>query len=253
VLLKMGAYGMLRISATMFPEVIASVAWLLAGAGVVNIVYGAAVVLRQTDLKRLIAFSSVSHMGFVLLGISSVVGVNGIVSPVGMMGASLQMFAHGIIAGLLFLLVGYVYEKAHTRYIPDLGGLASRMPLLATALVVAGLASLGLPSTVGFVAEIHVFLGTFPVWSWLTAVGAFGVVLTAGYILWMIQRIMFGTQNQYLDDVSDATPLELVPVALMITTIMVVGIYPAVIVDVFSNGIQPIVDAMGPAVAALSR
>jgi len=253
VLLKMGAYGMLRISATMFPGVIADFAWLLAGAGVVNIVYGAAVVLRQTDLKRLIAFSSVSHMGFVLLGISSIVGVDGRVSPVGLTGASLQMFAHGIIAGLLFLLVGYVYEKAHTRYIPDLGGLASRMPLLATALVVAGLASLGLPSTVGFVAEIHVFLGAFPVWSWLTAVGTFGVVLTAGYILWMIQRIMFGVQNHTLDDVSDATPLELAPVALMIVAIMVVGIYPAVIADVFSSGIQPITDAMGAALAAASR
>ena len=253
VLLKMGAYGMLRISATMFPGVIADFAWLLAGAGVVNIVYGAAVVLRQTDLKRLIAFSSVSHMGFVLLGISSIVGVDGRVSPVGLTGASLQMFAHGIIAGLLFLLVGYVYEKAHTRYIPDLGGLASRMPLLATALVVAGLASLGLPSTVGFVAEIHVFLGAFPVWSWLTAVGAFGVVLTAGYILWMIQRIMFGVQNHTLDDVSDATLLELAPVALMIVAIMVVGIYPAVIADVFSSGIQPIADALGTALGAASR
>jgi NADH-quinone oxidoreductase subunit M len=253
VLLKMGAYGMLRISATMFPQVIADVAWLLAGAGVINIVYGAAVVLRQTDLKRLIAFSSVSHMGFVLLGISSIVGVDGRVSPVGMTGASLQMFAHGIIAGLLFLLVGYVYEKAHTRYIPDLGGLASRMPLLATALVVAGLASLGLPSTIGFVAEIHVFLGTFPVWSWLTAVGAFGVVLTAGYILWMIQRIMFGAQNHDLDDVSDATPLELIPVGLMIVAIMVIGIYPSLIADVFSTGIQPITDAMGSALSAASR
>ena len=253
VLLKMGAYGMLRVSVTMFPEVTRDIAWLLAGAGVVNILYGAAVVFRQTDLKRLIAFSSVSHMGFVLLGLSSVAGIDGRVSPVGLTGASLQMFAHGAITGLLFLLVGYVYEKAHTRYMPDLGGLASRMPLLATSLVVAGLASLGLPSTAGFAAEIHVFLGAFPVWSWLTAVGAFGVVLTAGYILWMIQRIMFGARNQRFDDVSDATPLELVPVALMIIAIMVVGIYPAVIADVFSSGVQPIVDSLESAATAISR
>ncbi len=208
---------------------------------------------RQTDLKRLIAFSSVSHMGFVLLGLSSVVGVDGRISPVGLTGRVLQMFAHGAITGLLFLLAGYVYEKAHTRYMPDLGGLASRMPLLAASLVVAGLASLGLPSTAGFAAEIHVFLGAFPVWSWLTAVGAFGVVLTAGYILWMIQRIMFGARNQRLDDVSDATPLELVPVALMIIAIMVVGIYPAVIADVFSSGVQPIVDSLESAATAISR
>lgn len=244
VLLKMGAYGMLRVSAMMFPEVTQEIAWLLAGAGVVNILYGAIVVFRQTDLKRLIAFSSISHMGFVLLGISSVIGVDGHISPIGITGASLQMFAHGAITGLLFLLVGYIYEETHTRYIPDLGGLASRMPLLAASLVIAGLASLGLPSTAGFAAELHVFLGTFPVWSWMTAVGAFGVVLTAGYILWMIQRIMFGTRNQRLDNVSDATPLQLVPVALMIVAIFVVGIYPAVITDVFSNGIQPIIGSM---------
>tara|TARA_B100000315_G_scaffold132679_1_gene122197 strand:+ start:29976 stop:31457 length:1482 start_codon:yes stop_codon:yes gene_type:complete len=244
VLLKMGAYGMIRVSVTMFPGVISDIAWLLAAAGVVNILYGAVVVLRQTDLKRLIAFSSISHMGFVLLGLSVVVGVNGEVSAVGLTGAALQMFTHGTITGLLFLLVGYIYEKAHTRYIPDLGGLAGRMPLLTTSLVVAGLASLGLPSTSGFVAEIHVFLGAFPVWSWLTAVGAFGVVITAGYILWMIQRSMFGPRNPHLNDVADATPLEMLPVAAMVIAIMAVGIYPSLLVDVFSSGLQPIVDSL---------
>ena len=118
VLIKMGGYGMIRVSTAMFPDVISDVAWLLAAAGAMNVLYGAVVTMRQTDLKRLIAFSSVSHMGFVLLGISSVVGVGGAVSPVGLTGASLQMFTHGTITGLLFLLVGLMYEKAHTRYIP---------------------------------------------------------------------------------------------------------------------------------------
>jgi NADH-quinone oxidoreductase subunit M len=244
VLLKMGAYGMIRVSVSMFPGVISDIAWLLATAGVVNILYGAAVVLRQTDLKRLIAFSSISHMGFVLLGLSVVVGVDGAVSTVGLTGAALQMFTHGTITGLLFLLVGYIYEKAHTRYIPDLGGLAGKMPLLTASLVVAGLASLGLPSTSGFVAEIHVFLGAFAVWSWLTAIGAFGVVITAAYVLWMIQRSMFGPRNPHLDDVSDATPLEMLPVAAMVIAIMVVGIYPSPIADVFSSGLAPIVDSL---------
>ena len=244
VLLKMGAYGMIRVSVSMFPGVISDIAWLLATAGVVNILYGAAVVLRQTDLKRLIAFSSISHMGFVLLGLSVVVGVDGAVSTVGLTGAALQMFTHGTITGLLFLLVGYIYEKAHTRYIPDLGGLAGKMPLLTASLVVAGLASLGLPSTSGFVAEIHVFLGAFAVWSWLTAIGAFGVVITAAYILRMIQRSMFGPRNPHLDDVSDATPLEMLPVAAMVIAIMVVGIYPSLIADVFSSGLAPIVDSL---------
>ena len=145
VLLKMGAYGMIRVSVSMFPDVIVDIAWLLATAAVINIIYGAIVVLRQTDLKRLIAFSSVSHMGFVVLGIASVAGVAGTISPLGLTGAAMQMFTHGTITGLLFLVVGFVYDKAHTRYIPDLGGLAKRMPFLAGALLIAGFASLGLP------------------------------------------------------------------------------------------------------------
>ena len=146
VLIKMGGYGIIRVCASMFPDVMSDAAWLMALAGVVNILYGAVVTVRQTDLKRLVAFSSISHMGFVLLGISSVVGVAGHVSSVGLAGASLQMFTHGTITGLLFLLVGFIYEKVHTRYIPDLGGLASRMPFLAVALLIAGLASLACPA-----------------------------------------------------------------------------------------------------------
>ncbi len=248
VLLKMGAYGMLRVSASMFPEVLRDVSWLLAVAGVVNILYGASVVLRQTDMKRLIAFSSISHMGFVVLGLSSAVGVAGHVSPLGLTGAALQMFTHGAITGLLFLIVGYVYERAHTRHIPDLGGLAARMPVLSASLAVAGLASLGLPATAGFVSEIHVFLGTFPVWGWLTVLGAFGVVLTAGYILWMIQRVMFGPRNARMDELTDATPLEMAPVAALIIAIIVVGIFPSTVVDVFSTGVAPIVDSLQNAV-----
>lgn len=243
VLLKMGAYGMFRLGGIL-PDVLRDLSWALAALGVINILYGAAVVLRQTDMKRLIAFSSISHMGFVLLGLASAVGVAGQVSPVGLTGASLQMFTHGAITGLLFLLVGYVYERAHTRHIPDLGGLAGRMPILGTALLVAGLASLGLPSTAGFVSEIHVFIGTFPVWSWMTALGAFGVVLTAGYILWMVQRVMLGPLNPRFAELRDATPLELVPIAALIIAIMVVGIFPGTITDVFATGVEPIVESL---------
>ena len=243
VLLKMGAYGMFRLGAIL-PDVLRDVSWALAALGVINILYGAVVVFRQTDMKRLIAFSSISHMGFVLLGLASAVGVAGQVSPVGLTGASLQMFTHGVITGLLFLLVGYVYERAHTRHIPDLGGLAGRMPILGAALLVAGLASLGLPSTAGFVSEIHVFIGTFPVWSWMTAVGAFGVVLTAGYILWMVQRVMLGPLNPRFAELRDATPVELVPIAALIIAIMVVGIFPGILTDVFATGVEPIVESL---------
>ncbi len=244
VLLKMGGYGMLRVSATMFPDVIVDAAFVLAIFGTINVLYGAVVTLRQTDLKRLIAFSSISHMGYVLIGISSVSGVAGAVSPVGLTGAAMQMFTHGTITGLMFLLVGFVYEKAHTRYITDLGGLATRMPVLATVFLVAGLASLGLPGTSGFVSEILIFLGSFPVWSWPTALSAFGVVITAGYILWMVQRTMFGPRIDRFDSVRDATVLEMVPLAVLVLAILAVGIYPSFISDVFNQGVQPIVDAL---------
>ena len=240
VLLKMGGYGMIRVSAGMFPDVIADAARALAVFGVINVLYGAMVTLRQTDLKRLIAFSSVSHMGFVLIGISSVAGVAG----VGLTGASMQMFTHGTITGLMFLLVGMLYAKAHTRYIPDLGGLASRMPVLATAFLVTGLASLGLPGTSGFVSEILIFLGTFPVWSWHTALAAFGIVITAGYILWMVQRVLFGPPKDRFSSARDVSPMEMVPIFVLIVAVLAVGIYPAFIVDAFASGVAPIVDAL---------
>ena len=244
VLLKMGGYGMLRISAAMFPGVMVDAAKFLIVLGVINVIYGAIVTVRQTDLKRLVAFSSISHMGYVLVGISSVVGVAGVVSPVGLTGAAMQMFTHGTITGLMFLMVGLAYEKAHTRHIPDLGGLATRMPVIAVGFLIAGLASLGLPGTSGFVSEILIFLGTFPVWGWWTGIAAFGVVITAGYILWMLQRTMFGPQLSRFSDVRDATKMEMVPVLALVAAVLVVGIYPALISDYFSEGLTGIVDSI---------
>ncbi|MBM3933745.1 MAG: NADH-quinone oxidoreductase subunit M [SAR202 cluster bacterium] len=241
VLLKMGGYGMIRIGAGMFPEVIVDAAIVLAVLGVINVLYGAVVTIKQTDLKRLVAYSSISHMGYVLIGIASIAGVAGVVSPIGLTGAAMQMFTHGTITGLMFLVVGLVYEKAHTRYIPDLGGLATKMPIVAVAFLLAGLASLGLPGTSGFVAEILVFLGTLPVFGWATALAAFGVVITAGYILWMVQRTMFGPKNPHFDHIRDATPLELVPLAVLGVVIIAVGVYPAIISDFFTSGVERIV------------
>ena len=245
VLLKMGGYGLLRVSVGMFQETngfkVQDVAWLLAVLAVISIIYGAIVTIRQTDLKRLIAFSSVSHMGFVVLGVSSIVGVGGKVTDAGLNGAALQMVTHGTITGLLFLTVGLVYDRAHTRYIPDLGGLAVRLPLIAVAMLIAGLASLGLPGLSGFVAEISVFLGTYEVWKWLTVIGAFGVVLAAGYILWMMQRTFFGPHNERFDDLEDANFLDMVPVVALVISIVAIGVYPKIITEVFKIGISELV------------
>ena len=244
VLLKMGGYGMIRMSVGMFPGMAQEYAWVLAILAGISVIYGAVVTVRQTDLKRLVAFSSISHMGYVLLGISSVVGVGGAVSSVGLTGAAMQMFTHGTITGLMFLLVGLVYDKAHTRHIPDMGGLAATMPVIAVVFFVAGLASLGLPGTSGFVSELLVFLGTFQVWSWITTLAVFAIVITAGYILWMLQRVFFGPRLDRFANIGDATLVEAVPMALLVVAIMIVGIYPAIVSDTFKMGLEPVVRSL---------
>ena len=247
VLLKMGGYGMIRVTAAMMPDTMADLSWLLATAGVINVLYGAVVTVRQTDMKRLVAFSSISHMGYVLIGLSAIAAASAETGAIGLTGAAMQMFTHGTITGLMFLMVGLVYDRAHTRYIPDLGGLAGSMPLIAVGFLVAGFASLGLPGTSGFAAEILVFLGTFPVWSWPTALAVFGVVITAGYILWMIQRAMFGPRMERWSTLPDATRTDLIPMALLIVPIILFGVYPAFISDVFAIGIEPIVQGVAGA------
>ncbi|MBI4337467.1 MAG: NADH-quinone oxidoreductase subunit M [Chloroflexi bacterium] len=242
VLLKMGGYGLIRINAAMFPGIMRDAGPVLAALAVVSILYGAFVVTRQTDLKRLIAYSSVSHMGYVLLGLTSLAAAAPAITPVGATGAVLQMFTHGTITGLLFVMVGLVYERSHTRHIPDLGGLASRMPYISTIFVVAALAALGLPALSGFVAELLVFLGTFPVWGLATALGAFGVVLSAGYMLWMVQRALFGPAKERWAHLRDATPVEAVAPALLAIAVVVVGIYPAVLTDMLRTGVQELVN-----------
>ena len=226
VLLKMGGYGLLRINVGMFPSETDRFAWALVVLGVVSVLNGAVITLRQTDLKRLIAYSSVSHMGLVLVGIGSVGISEGTLSVAGLNGAAMQLFTHGTVTGLLFLSVGLVYEKTHTRYIPDLGGLAGRMPVVAVAMLIAGLASLGLPGLSGFVSELLVFLGAYQAYAWPTVLAVLGIVLAAGYILWMMQRTFFGARRDIFDDLPDASLVEALPLALMVVTI--VGVQQAV-------------------------
>jgi len=241
VLLKMGGYGLIRISAGMFPEMVRQYVWVLVVLGVISVLYGAVVTVRQTDLKRLIAYSSVSHMGLVVLGVASV----GILhSNLGLTGAAMQMFTHGTITGLLFLLVGLVYERTHTRYIPDLGGLASRMPFIASVFLVAGLASLGLPGLSGFVSELLVFLAAFKAFPWPAALAAFSIVITAGYILWMVERVFFGPHRERFASLRDSSAIEAVPLALLVVSIVAVGVYPAMLTNFFDAGLQPIMELL---------
>ena len=244
VMLKMGGYGLLRINVGLFPGQTEQFSWAIVTLGVVSVLYGAVVTIRQTDLKRLIAYSSVSHMGLVLVGIGSVGVSEGTLAITGLNGAAMQLFTHGTITGLLFLAVGLVYEKAHTRYIPDLGGLAGRMPLVAIAMLIAGLASLGLPGLSGFVSELLVFLGAYRAYDWPTVLAVLGIIIAAGYILWMLERTFFGARRERFADITDASLVEAAPLALMVVSIIGVGVYPRILTNVFESGLAPMVAAL---------
>ena len=238
VMLKMGGYGLLRINVTMFPLQTVAYSYFIILLGVISVLYGAVMTLKQTDLKRLIAYSSVSHMGLVLVGIGSF-------TSAGLTGAGMQLFTHGTITGLLFLCVGLVYDKAHTRSIPELGGLFIRMPLVAIAFTIAGLASLGLPALSGFVSEILVFSGAFPGFPILTILAVLGIILAAGYILWMLERVLFGEVKPKVQHVSDATVLEAFPLILLVIMIVALGIFPGILIDVLDQAILPVVTKFG--------
>jgi NADH-quinone oxidoreductase subunit M len=243
VLLKMGGYGMIRICVGIFPEAAKLFAPLFVFLAVVNTLYGAAVTMRQNDLKRLIAYSSVSHMGYVLLGIFAL-------SPLSLTGATLQMFSHGICTGLLFAMVGLVYNKTHTRDLAQLGGLARQMPVIVAVFSVAGLASLGLPGTSGFIAEFTVFLGSFTSAAFegirlLTILAVIGIGVTAGYILWMLQRVFYGPPQDRWAHASDADVLEMVPIFALVAAIALIGIYPAILTDIIKVGVLPITKLLG--------
>lgn len=242
-LLKMGGYGMIRVCVSIFPEIALQYAPLFVVLAVVNVLYGAGVTVRQKDLKRLIAYSSVSHMGYVLLGIFAL-------SPVSLTGATLQMFSHGIVTGLLFAMVGLVYEKSHERNLDNLSGLARQMPVIAVVFTIAGLASLGLPGTSGFAAEFITFVGSFSsaAVKWIqiyTILGVFGVVLTAGYILWMLQRVFYGPLQEKLNGVPDADNVDKVCIFSFVIAIMLVGLYPAILTNIIKMGVEPLMQLLG--------
>jgi len=239
VLLKMGGYGIIRMCVTIMPEQADDYGVWFAVIGAFSVLYGAFITLRQTDVKRLIAYSSVSHMGLVLLGI-------GALGETGLIGATYQMLAHGVITGLLFVLVGLMYERTHTREISRLGGLARQMPLITTGLVFAGFASLGLPALAGFIAEITVFLGAFEKFEWAVILSIFGVVLSAGYVLWTLQRVVFGPVRHEWDGVTDQHHWwEHTVVVGLVALVILLGVYPALMMEMIEPAIQGIMLRVG--------
>ncbi len=242
VLIKMGGYGIIR-TVSIFPGVAHDYALLLVILAVISTLYGAAVTLRQTDLKRLIAYSSVSHMGYVLLGVFAL-------GQISLTGAALQMVSHGLLTGLAFAVAGLAIHNIHERNLSKLGGLARQIPVITVVFSIAGLGSLGLPATSGFAAEFLVFTGSFsstviagmPVYTLLAVAG---VVFAAGYILWMIQRAFYGPVQEKYNGVTDADGVDKLYMAAFIVLILAVGIYPTFLTDVIQSGITPIARLLG--------
>jgi NADH-quinone oxidoreductase subunit M len=241
ILLKMGTYGFVRFSLPMFPDAI-NTGWVLTVMvflAIVGIVYGAMVTLVQKDMKRLIAYSSVSHLGFVMLGVFAL-------NMAGVQGGILQMINHGISTGALFLLVGIVYERRHTRMIADYGGLARQMPLYATYFLIMALSSMGLPLLNGFIGEFTILQGAFAKSFWWAFFAATGIVLGAAYLLWLYQRIFFGEltnpANANLPDLTLREQLTLAPLVLLAFWI---GLYPKPFFDVLRRPSEKIVAAVG--------
>ncbi len=219
VLLKMGCYGFFRICFPFFPGAARELAYALAILGVINIVYGACVAMAQTDFKKMIAYSSVSHMGFVLLGLASL-------NLTGFNGALLEMFNHGIITGAMFLLVGVLYDRAHTRDLSKFGGLSGSLPVYAFFLTFCSLASLGLPGLSGFVGEFLSLVGAFPVFPRLAAVACLGLIVGAGYFLFMIQQVLLGPPKTNAPLYQDVNKIELATLVPLSVIIVVLGVYP---------------------------
>ena len=227
VLLKMGGYGLMRVSG-MLPEGIAWFAPVLFVLGLINIVYGALMAWRQTDLKAMVAFSSISHMGFVLLGISTL-------SVTGFTGVVMQMFTHGVIVGALFLLVGCLYERAHTRDIGAFSGLAQRVPVFSVLMTLTLLASMGLPGLAGFVSEFHALVGGFDRWGLWVSMASVGIVVTAAYSLRAINQMFLGAFNPRWEHLSDLNTREVLTLAPLVLLMVGLGIFPGAALALMAN------------------
>jgi len=245
VLLKLGAYGFLRVCYPIFPAAASSLAFMLATLGVINIIYGALCAMAQSDFKRLVAYSSISHMGYVLLGIA-------VMTHAGFQGAMFQILAHGISSPMCFFLVGVIYDRAHHRDINRFGGLWLQMPTYGSLATLGFFASLGLPALCGFIGEFWVLIGTWAAatesgFAWarpMAVIAAFGVVLTAGYILWVIQRVYLGKRKEEYAGFPDATAREIAILLPMAALAIFMGILPQYTFDLTTGTLTPLLNGI---------
>jgi NADH-quinone oxidoreductase subunit M len=239
VLMKLGAYAALRVGVQLMPE--GAEYWLpyVIFLVTVNVVYGSLIAMVQRDFKYVIGFSSVSHMGLVTMGFATM-------NSTGMSGAALQMFSHGIMTALFFAVVGMVYDRAHTRDIPSLGGFAKIMPIPAIAFIVGGLVSMGMPGLSGFVAELQIFMGLWSAdnvawyYPWIAMISATGIVVTAAYVLRVVQRVFFGELKQEFADLPGVTFLDNTALIILSGILILVGVYPTIMMSLIEVGVAPL-------------
>lgn len=238
ILLKIGAFGLIRFGMGIFPEQFKSVAVLLAVLGVINLLYGAFLAFLQKDFKMVLAYSSISHMGIVLIGL-------GALNEAGIQGAIFQVVSHGLISALLFFLVGVFYERFHTSTTANLGGMAKGMPITAGFLLAGAMASLGLPGMSGFVSEFMAFLGLFEEMPILAAIGCIGIIMTAVYLLRAVLGITYGKAHREFAGITDMKSVEFVPVLVLTALIVLIGVYPSVLSEPLQATLETIMLGLG--------
>ncbi len=232
--MKLGAYSALRVGVVILPQGAHFWLPLLVLLTIVNVVYGATVALAQRDFKYVIGYSSVSHMGFVTMGVATM-------NQIGLAGATLQMFSHGVMTGIFFAVVGLVYRRAHTRDIPSLGGLWRRLPWAAVAFMIGGFASMGMPGLSGFVAEFQILVGVWRRYPAIAVISGLGILVTAAYIMRVVYMVFFGPLKKEFADIPPELPQEKIALVLMCAFLIIIGVFPAIMVDLINTGVAPIV------------
>jgi NADH-quinone oxidoreductase subunit M len=242
----MGAYAALRVGVQLLPEgAVTHLPWIVF-LTLINVVYGSMIALVQRDFKYVIGFSSVSHMGLVSMGFATQ-------NITGMTGAGMQMFSHGVMTALFFAAVGMVYDRAHSRDIPSLGGMWTKMPVVALAFIIGGLTSMGMPGLSGFVAELPILIGVWnagstiaPYYAVIAVLAATGIVVTAAYVLRVVQRVFFGEFDESkFHDVDDVTVKDKVALGILTSFLILIGVFPSLMAPMVTSGMAPIVQVLG--------